>query len=81
VLAGISLGNLAALELPRNVASVTLVADRDENEQARAALERAVAVHRKAGRTVTVWQNRHGGKDLNDALRGAVGQGRQEGAA
>ncbi|MFP4045255.1 MAG: toprim domain-containing protein [Rhodosalinus sp.] len=79
VLAGISLSNLAQLELPDNVNSITLVADLDDNEEARRALQRAVAAHEDAGRRVAVWQNRYGGKDLNDALRAA--RGREEGAA
>lgn len=69
VIAGISLSNLGGVELPRNVATVTIVADRDEGAQAREALELAVQAHARAGREVRLWQNRHGGKDLNDALR------------
>lgn len=69
ILAGIALGNLGRVALPDNVAEVTLIADQDENDQAKAALERAIATHRRAGRRVRLWQNRHGGKDLNDALR------------
>ncbi|MBY5988195.1 toprim domain-containing protein [Roseovarius atlanticus] len=71
VIAAISLGNLGALQLPKNVSDITLVADQDENDQARAALERAIATHQDAGRAVRIWQNGHGGKDLNDALRAA----------
>jgi len=69
VVAAISLSNLGAVRLPKNVSGVTLVADMDENETARAQLSRAVDAHRKAGRTVRLFQNRWGGKDLNDALR------------
>jgi len=72
VVAAISLSNLGALVLPANVSDITIVADQDENEQARAALMRAVATYQQAGKTVRLWQNTHGGKDLNDALRGAV---------
>lgn len=71
VLAAISLGNLGAVELPRNVTGVTLVADLDENDTARAALDRAVDAHRRAGRAVRLFQNKWGGKDLNDALQAA----------
>ncbi|GGH36184.1 Toprim domain-containing protein [Cribrihabitans marinus] len=78
--AAISLSNLGALKLPENVSEVTLVADRDENEQARAQLLRAAELHQQAGRTVRLWQNPLGGKDLNDALRAVQGQ-RKEGAA
>jgi hypothetical protein len=72
VLAGISLSNLGQVALPGNVASLTIVADQDENPEARAALHRAVAAHAQAGREVRLWQNGHGGKDLNDALIAAL---------
>lgn len=76
VLAAISLSNFGNVVLPANVAEVVLVADRDEGEQARMALDRAVAAHVEAGRVVRLWQNSHGGKDVNDALKAA----REEGA-
>lgn len=76
VLAAISLSNLANVALPPNVTTLTLIADQDDGAEARAALDRAVAAHAKAGREVRIWRNRLGGKDLNDALRGD-----QEGAA
>ncbi|QEW27847.1 DUF7146 domain-containing protein [Roseovarius indicus] len=72
VLAAVSLGNLAQLQLPENVARITLVADLDENEDARKALHRAIAAHRAKGRDVRLWQNSFGGKDLNDALKLAL---------
>lgn len=75
VLSAISLSNMGRVALPPAVTGVTLIADQDENDQARQALNRAIEAHRKEGRTVRLWQNRHGGKDLNDALR----QARQEG--
>lgn len=68
VLAAISLSNLGAVRLPDTVSDVTLIADLDENETARRALDRAVAQHQGAGRRVRLFQNRWGGKDLNDAL-------------
>jgi hypothetical protein len=71
VLCAISLSNMGAIDLPPAVVRVTLVADRDENDQARAALDRAVSAHQRAGRDVRLWQNAYGGKDLNDALREA----------
>lgn len=77
VIAAISLGNFGQVQLPEAVSSVTLIADQDESPEARDAFERAVAAHAAAGRAVRVWRNRHGGKDLNDALRAA----RREGAA
>ncbi|WP_333830498.1 DUF7146 domain-containing protein [Pararhodobacter sp.] len=69
VLAGISLGNLRAVALPEAVTEVVLVADQDESPEARKALQAAIRAHAAAGRRVRLWQNRHGGKDLNDALR------------
>lgn len=81
ILAALSLSNLGALDLPANVATVTLVADLDANEAAQAALSRAIEQHQKAGREVRLWQNRHGGKDLNDALLSAKEHQKKEGAA
>jgi hypothetical protein len=74
-IAAISLSNMGSLDLPDCVESVTLIADQDENAQARAQLQRAISMHRAAGRVVRVWQNRTGGKDLNDALRALKGEG------
>ncbi|WP_420415813.1 DUF7146 domain-containing protein [Marinovum algicola] len=76
VLAAISLSNFATLRLPRNVSTLTLVADLDENATAAAQLRHAIASHQAAGRDVRLWQNAWGGKDVNDALRAA-----QEGVA
>lgn len=67
-LSAISLGNMGEVHLPKNVSEVVLAADRDTSPDARAALKRAIAKHQQAGRTVRLWQNKHGGKDLNDAL-------------
>ncbi|MFT6668679.1 MAG: hypothetical protein ACJAVZ_000125 [Afipia broomeae] len=71
VLAAISLSNLGHVVLPEAVSNVTLIADLDDNKTARDELDRAIASHQAAGRTVRVFQNRWGGKDLNDALRAA----------
>lgn len=73
VVAAISLDNIGALRLPANVSQVTVVGDLDKHEEQRAALDRALQAHGQAGRTVRLWQNRHGGKDLNDALQSAQG--------
>lgn len=69
VLAAGSVWNLGQIELPANVAEVTLAADNDTNPQARAALDRAIAAHKARGRLVRVWRSRTPGEDLNDALR------------
>lgn len=83
VIAAVSLSNIGNLALPKSVTRVTIVADLDENDQARAQLQRALAQHQEAGREVRLWQNAHGGKDLNDAVRAALSACRQgrEGAA
>ena len=72
VVAAISLSNMGAIRLPENVARVTLVADRDPHPEQKEQLRRAIEAHCKAGREVRLWQNRYGGKDLNDALRQAA---------
>ncbi|WP_226778998.1 DUF7146 domain-containing protein [Oceaniglobus trochenteri] len=74
VLAAISLGNMGGVKLPRNVAKVTLIADRDPGPEQQAALKHAVSQYQKQGRRVAVWQNSMGGKDLNDALMGVTTQ-------
>lgn len=81
VIAAISLSNLGQIVLPENVTRVTLVADRDENDQAKAALQRAIDTYWSQGRRVHLWQNGFGGKDLNDALRAAYAAKRAEDAA
>lgn len=77
VLAAISLSNLGQVVLPDAIGAVTIVADRDPGKEAREALERAVQAHGAAGREVRLWQNAHGGKDLNDALCAARSAGNQ----
>jgi len=68
IIAAISLSNLGKVRLPKNVSRVTLIADQDENDTARDHLHHAIKMHAAAGRKVHLWQNRHGGKDLNDLL-------------
>lgn len=67
-LCAVSLGNMGDVHLPENVSEVVLAADLDTNPDARKALDRVISKHQRAGRTVRLWQNRDGGKDLNDAL-------------
>lgn len=69
VLAAVSLSNFAAVDLPKNVAEVVLIADGDENPQSRAAFDAAVQAHAKAGRGVRVWRPARPGEDLNDVLQ------------
>lgn len=68
VLVAITLENMVKLALPRNVSEVVLVADNDEGKQAKAQLDQAIDAHSRAGRTVRVWRNQWGGKDLNDLI-------------
>uniref|UniRef100_UPI0002559F00 DUF7146 domain-containing protein n=1 Tax=Oceanicola sp. S124 TaxID=1042378 RepID=UPI0002559F00 len=56
VLAAISLSNLGRIQLPPTVSRVTLIADQDENTAARTALDRAIELHRAAGREVRLWR-------------------------
>lgn len=77
--AAISLGNFAEVALPDCVTDLTLIADRDPHPEQRAVLDRAIATHSAAGRTVRVWMNEDGGKDLNDALRGRIAELRRAG--
>nr|WP_252729582.1 toprim domain-containing protein [Pacificibacter marinus] len=79
-LSAISLSNMGTLDLPPCVRSVTLIADLDENATARKQLDMAVRAHQRAGRSVKIFQNKWGGKDLNDALRDVI-QPQDEGQA
>lgn len=78
VLAAVSLANMAAVDLPANVAEVVLIADADAHEQAQAAFQAAVEAHARAGRTVRVWRSDVPGEDLNDVLQRVL---RERGAA
>ncbi len=69
IMAAISNSNFANVELPAAVTELVIVADQDADPDVRAVTDRAVQVHARAGRTVRIWRNRHGGKDINDALR------------
>jgi Toprim domain len=82
VLAAYSLGNMARVALPDNVAEVVLIADHDISEQAQAQLQVAIDAHADKGRMVRVWRSDVPGEDLNDALmRRRREQQTQEGAA
>lgn len=78
VISAISLSNFGGVILPPAITSVTLIADQDPGPDARAALDRAVAAHQRAGRSVRIWRNSEGGKDLNDALRARIRQQKQQ---
>lgn len=79
-IAGVTLGGMAAADLPDCVSTLTLIADEDAAPDAQRALQHAIETHQRAGREVRVWKNRHGGKDLNDALRAAK-EDKDKGAA
>lgn len=85
ILSAISLSNFGQVELPPNVGRVVLIGDRDDNPEARAALDRAVQMHAAAGREVALWQPPHPHKDINDYWGALLTEGRaqhrQEGAA
>lgn len=78
VLCGVSLGNIAAMQLPEKIREVTIVADNDTLPDQLRLIDKAVARFRSEGRSVDVWRNAYGGKDLNDALVAAL---EQEGVA
>ena len=66
VVAAVSLGNMAALQLPETLLDVVLVFDRDgENEQARTARDRAVRRYQREDRRVRIVQPPEGHKDMN----------------
>lgn len=68
VLAGVSLSNLASVELPDNVAELVIVADADEHKDARKELQRAIDTHARR-RAVRLWQSATPGADANDELQ------------
>lgn len=72
VVAAGAIWNMAEIELPATVGSVTLCADNDSGEQAQAQLQKAIEFHARKGRTVQVWRSQIPGEDLNDALRRAM---------
>jgi hypothetical protein len=73
--------NIGRVELPPEVTSVTLAADNDQGEQAKAALAEAVELHSARGREVRVWRSDVPGEDVNVALRRALAAEQRKGAA
>lgn len=69
VMAACSLSNLASLWLPDTVIRVIFLAQNDEHPQAIAALQKAVAAHRAAGREVLLPRPPAGVKDVNDMVK------------
>lgn len=68
VLAAVSLGNMAAIQLPPQIRNVILAADNDLKPKAQLAFQRAVERHMDAGRDVRV-ARADVGKDFNDTLQ------------
>jgi hypothetical protein len=72
VLAAVSVGNMAEIDLPAAITSVVIAADNDPpDSQATRALEKAIAKFASEGRKVFVARARAGG-DFNDVLSGAA---------
>jgi hypothetical protein len=68
-LAGISSGNIPAIDLPAGITDVMLIRDRDgENDAVRASVQRALSRWIDEGRTTNVWEPPPGFKDANDWL-------------
>lgn len=73
VIAAVDLGNMAAIDLPPSVREVVLMRDNDADPKVARVAEAAVMRWLGEGRAVREWTNRYGGKDVNDALRAALG--------
>lgn len=65
VIAAYSLGNLGAIEFPPAIETIVLVADRDEGDAERAALERAISRQQARGHRVQLVLPPPGFKDVN----------------
>lgn len=80
VVAAGAIWNMAEIQLPATIGSVTLCADNDSGAQAQAQLKKAIDFHAGLGRSVAVWRSPTPGEDLNDALKRAMAE-QKEGAA
>ena len=70
VICAVSLSNMGSLVLPGTIATVTICADNDwNNEMAIAGLQRAIRHFQDEGRKVKIARSPEG-KDMNDLLRG-----------
>jgi Toprim domain len=79
IIAAVTLGNIASLELPPQARTIVIIADRDEKPAAQDALERAIAAHQKKKREVLLIMPPVPYKDMNDWLIGTGGTGRNTG--
>jgi hypothetical protein len=75
IICATSLPNLAAIVLPPAARRLVIVCDRDENEKAQLALERAIACHQARGLHVQICIPPPGIKDYNDWLIAEAAQG------
>lgn len=69
VMAAIANTNFGNLRLPEAISEVVFVADQDADPAVRATTDLAAQTMVAQGRTVRLWRNPHGGKDINDALK------------
>jgi len=69
ILCGISLSNMANVELPETIGTVYLGGENDDNDTARAAFARAAEAHMRQGRRVFDLRPPEGFKDINDLLQ------------
>lgn len=72
IVAAVSLGNIGAIVLPQAARRIVIVADRDDNEDAQAALERSIAAQQARGLQVDIVMPPVGLKDVNDWLRASM---------
>lgn len=75
IIAAVSLGNMGAIILPPAARRIVIVADRDDNADAQAALERSIAAQQARGLQVDMIMPPVGVKDVNDWLRAGLSKG------
>lgn len=76
IVAGLTVGNLAVLDLPETIGEVILAADNDDaDSKAAEALLKAIDAHAAAGRAVSVYRAGGGHKDPNALLLSAAEAG------
>jgi hypothetical protein len=69
VIAGVTLGNLGAIELPDQVGRFMIIGQRDTHPKTLEALERAIGAQQDRGRDVWLTPPPAGAKDINEALQ------------
>ncbi|WP_327195955.1 toprim domain-containing protein [Novosphingobium capsulatum] len=81
IVAGVSLGNMGAIVFPPHVRRLVIVADRDDNDDAVRALERAVAAQQSRIGDVRLVFPPQPYKDIDEWVDAARAQARRAGAA